>query len=309
MQSRRRATVEGPSHSDGRGQDRRRVMLIAAVAVMVLVVIGSTWWVTLGRYTEAPTLVNMTKPQAELYAKQHGFELFYGDGTYSETVAKDVVVGQKPEANQKIVKGGTITLTLSLGKERYNVPDVVGQELSVAQGQIQSGNLKLKQGQGKYSDTIPEGSVISTDPAAGTELKRGDTVTVVVSQGKAPITVPPLTGLNINDARAQLQGLGLTAVERYKDSDQPADTVLAQTPKAGTGAARDDQVTLDVSKGPALITVPDVSNQPCQQAQSTLQGMNLQAQLNINPNGSVRQMNPGPGTQVPAQTVVQLQCF
>ena len=47
---------------------------------MVLVVIGSTWWVTMGRYTDAPTLVNMTKAQAELYAKQHHFELFYAAG-------------------------------------------------------------------------------------------------------------------------------------------------------------------------------------------------------------------------------------
>ena len=308
LQSRRRATIEGPAHGGG-GQDRRRVMLTAAVAIMVLVVIGSTWWVTLGRYTETPTLVNMTKAQAEQYAKQHDFDLFYADGAYSETVAKDTVLSQKPGANEKIVKGGTITLTLSLGKERFDVPDVVGHELATAQSEITSANLKVKQGTGQYSDAVPEGSVVSTNPAAGTELKRGDTVTIVVSKGNAPITVPDLTGKNINDARAQLQGLGLTAVERYKDSDQPADQVLDQTPKAGTGAAPNDEVTLDVSKGPPLITIPDVSNQPCQQAQSTLQGLNLQAQLNINPNGFVRQMNPAPGTQVPAQTVVQLQCF
>ena len=308
-QSRRRATIEGPAHGDGHGQDRRRIMLLAAVAVMVLVVLGSTWWVTLGRYTETPTLVNMTKTQAEQYAKQNGFELFYADGTYSETVAKDVVLAQKPGANQKIVKGGTITLTLSLGKERFPVPDVVGQELSAAKGEIGAANLKLKQGPGQYSDTVPEGSVISIDPAAGTDLKRGDTVTVVVSQGKAPISVPNLIGKNINDVRAQLQQLGLNAVERYKDSDQPADTVIAQSPSAGAGAAKDADVTLDISKGPPLITIPDLTNQSCQQAQATLQAQNLQAQLNINPNGLVRQMSPGPGTQVPAQTVVQLQCF
>src|SRR4051794_27405806 len=58
-------------------RDRRRVLLMVAVAVMVLVVIGSTWWVTLGRYTEAPAMVNMTKAQAELYAQQNHFELFY----------------------------------------------------------------------------------------------------------------------------------------------------------------------------------------------------------------------------------------
>jgi beta-lactam-binding protein with PASTA domain len=291
------------------GPDRRRVLLMVAVAVMVLVVIGSTWWVTLGRYTEAPPMVNMTKAQAELYAQQNHFELFYGDGGYSETVPKDTVLSQKPAPGEKIIKGGTITLSLSLGKERFGVPDIVGQELSAAKGELAASNLKFKQGKGQYSDTVPEGSVISIDPKANTQLKRGDTVTVVVSLGRAPITVPALTGQNINDVRNQLQQLGLTAVERYKDSDQPADTVIAQSPKAGAGVAKDDEVTLDVSKGPPLVTIPDVNRQPCQQAQAALQQANLQVQIAVNPNGFVVAMNPGANTQVPAQTVVTLQCL
>jgi beta-lactam-binding protein with PASTA domain len=291
------------------GRDRRRIFLIAAVATMVLVVLGTTWWVTLGRYTEAPPMVNMTKAQAELYAQQNGFELIYADGQYSETVPKDTVLGQDPKDGDRLVKGGDITLTLSLGKERFSVPDVAGIELSAAKGELEQANLKMKEGAKKYSDTVPEGAVISTDPKAGTELKRGDTVTVTVSQGKAPISVPDLVGQNVNNARAQLQQLGLTAVERYKDSDQPADTVLAQSPKAGTGAAKDDEVTLDVSKGPALVTLPDLTNQPCQQAQATLQGMNLRVRVDFNPNAVVRTMTPGPNTPVAPQSEVAIQCF
>jgi beta-lactam-binding protein with PASTA domain len=291
------------------GRDRRRIVLMAAVAIMALVVIGSTWWVTLGRYTEAPPMINMTKQQAELYAKQNNFELFYGDGAYSETVPKDTVVGQDPAPDQRVVKGGTITLSLSLGKERFAVPDLSGAELAAAEGELQQSNLKLKQGKKQYSDTIPEGAVIATDPKAGTELKRGDTVTVILSDGRAPISVPDLAGKNINEVRAQLQQLGLTAQERYKDSDQPADTVIAQSPKPGTGAARDDVVTLDVSKGPPLVTIPDVNNQPCQQAQGTLQNANLRVRVDFNPNGTVRSMNPGANTQVPPQSEVAIQCF
>jgi serine/threonine-protein kinase len=298
-----------PGPSDG-GIDRRRVLLMAAVAVMVLVVIGSTWWVTLGRYTTSPTMVNMSKEQAQLYAQQHDFELFYGEGTYSETVPKDTVVSQNPASGSRVVRGGTITLSLSLGKERFAVPDLTGIELAAAKGELEQNNLKLKEGTGKYSDTIPEGAVVSTDPAKGTELKRGDTVTVVVSKGKAPIAVPDLIGKNINDARSQLQLLGLTALERYKESDQPADTVIGQTPKPGTGAANDDQVTLDVSKGPPQLLVPDVKNQQCQQAQGTLQGMNLRVRIEgFNPNGFVRDQNPAPNTPVPPQSEVILQCF
>jgi eukaryotic-like serine/threonine-protein kinase len=292
------------------GPDRRKILLSAAIALMVLVVIGSTWWVTLGRYTDAPAMVNMTKDQAELYARQHNFEIFYGDGAYSESVPKDTVVSQNPKPEDRIVKGGTLTLSLSLGKERFSVPDLAGLELAAAKGELSTNNLKYKDGGGKYSDTVPEGAVVATDPAKGTELKRGDTVTVVVSKGRAPISVPNLVGQNVNNARAQLQTLGLAAVERYKDSDQPADTVIAQSPKAGTGAANDDEVTLDVSKGPPLVTVPDLTNQACQQAQATLQGANLRARVEgFNPNGFVRQQNPPPNTPVAPQTEVVLGCF
>ena len=224
------------------GGDRRRIAIVAAVAVMALVVIGSTWWVTVGRYTDSPELLNQSRAQAEAIAQREGFEIFYGDGAYSETAPKDVVLSQNPPAGQRIVKGGTITLSLSLGPERYPVPDISGMELSAAKAELDSVKLKLKQGTKQYSDTVPEGVVISTDPKPDTSLKPGDTVTVVVSKGRAPITVPDLSGLNINDARAKLQQLGLSAVEHYKESDQPRDTVIGQSPKAGTGAEKDDEI-------------------------------------------------------------------
>jgi serine/threonine-protein kinase len=292
------------------GFDRRRVFLSAAIAVMVLVVVGSTWWVTLGRYTDTPTLVNMTKEQAQLYVRQHNFELLTADGVYSETVPKDTVVSQKPGPQERIVKGGAITITLSLGQERFEVPDLAGVEVAAAKTELAQANLQYKEGAGQYSDTVPEGSVISTNPAKGTELKRGDTVTVVISKGRAPIQVPNLVGMNVNDARNQLQSLGLTAVERYKDSDQPLDQVIAQTPKAGSGASNDAEITLDVSKGPPQVTVPDLTNQQCQQAQQTLQQLGLQVQIaGFNPNGSVRGQNPPGNTPVQPNSQVVIQCF
>jgi eukaryotic-like serine/threonine-protein kinase len=305
------STFESTGRPPGVGKwDRRRILLTSAIAVMVLVVVGSTWWVTMGRYTDAPNLVNMTKAQAELYASQHHFEIFYANGQYSDTAPKDSVVDQKPKANEKLVRGGTLTLTLSLGPALFPVPDVTGHELSAAQGELAAANLKIKQGAGQYSDTVPEGSVISTDPKAGTQLKTGATVTVVVSKGKPPIDVPDVTNKDINTARATLQGLGLNVDEHYVDGDQPADTVISQDPKAGTGASRNDTITLNVSKGPPQVALADVNNQPCPQAVQTLQQQGVQAQVNGNPNAFVRNENPPAGTPVaPGSTTVQLLCF
>jgi serine/threonine-protein kinase len=294
--------------TDLAGGDRRRLLALAAVVLAVLTVLGTTWYVTLGRYTDTPQLVNMTKAQAEAAAGRDGFQLTYADGKYSETIPKDTVLSQDPPATQRIANGGSITLTLSLGQERYPVPDLSGVELSAAEGQLEAVRLKIKKGTGQYSDTVPEGVVISSDPKVDTPLKPGSTVTVVVSKGRAPITVPDFTNQNINEVRAKLQELGLTAVEQYKDSDATADTVIGQSPKAGAGVAKDTQVKLDVSKGPAQLTVPDLANQPCQQAKQQLEQMGLKARLDFNPNGFVRGQQPGPSTVVAPGSEVALQC-
>jgi serine/threonine-protein kinase len=106
-----------------------------------------------------------------------------------------------------------------------------------------------------------------------------------------------------------LQQLGLAAVESYKDDDAPADTVIGQSPKAGSGVEKDAEVKLDVSKGPPLITVPRVIDQPCQQAQQQLQGLGLRVRVDFDPNRVVRSRQPGENTQVPPQTEVAIQCF
>jgi eukaryotic-like serine/threonine-protein kinase len=290
------------------GGDRRRILVLVAVLMAVLTALGSTWWVTLGRYTEAPQLVNMTRVQAEDSARRHGLQLIYVDGAYSETVPRDVVLSQKPAASGRIVEGGTITLSLSLGPERYPVPELAGVELAAASSQLDGTKLKLKRGDDAYSDTVPEGVIISVSPNAGTPLRPGSTITVVVSRGRAPISVPNVVGQKINDARNALAQLGLAPLEEYKDSDQPADTVIGQDPKPGSGAQKNDEIKLDVSKGPAQITVPDLTNQPCHQAQQALQAINLQVHVDFNPNGFVRGQNPAPNTPVPPQTVVSIQC-
>ncbi|WP_229073771.1 Stk1 family PASTA domain-containing Ser/Thr kinase [Actinoplanes sp. DH11] len=295
--------------SGGFFADRRRVVLGALIAVMALVIIGSTWWVTAGRYDEAPTLLNMPQADAIAHAESKGFKTVIGDGKYDDRVPKDSVVAQSPAAQEKMIKGETITLSLSLGPEVYPVPDLVGVELAAAKGELESLGVKVKEGRAQYSDTAPEGVVLSTAPKAGEQVKPGDTVTLVLSRGQAPITIPDLTGKNINEASTILAQEGLTGAERYKESDQPADTVIGQSPKPGTGVEKGAEVTLDVSKGPPLVTVPDLTGQPCQQAQATLQQLGLQVQINLDPNGTVRGQNPGGNTQVQPQSLVQLQCF
>ncbi|MFI5933328.1 Stk1 family PASTA domain-containing Ser/Thr kinase [Actinoplanes sp. NPDC051494] len=306
---RRRSAPPMPAAAHGGGTDRRRVLIMVAVALMVLTVVGSTWWVMVGRYTDAPQLVNATRQIAEQQATTGGFSIRYDDGRYDENTPKDVVLAQNPPAGENMLKGGVLDVTLSLGPERYQVPDIVGLEQAAAKGELDGAKLKVKEGTAKYSDTVPQGVVISSDPKAGESLKPGETVTIVVSKGKAPISVPDVKGKSIDEARAQLQGLGLRVLEERQDSDEPANSILSQSPDPGTGVEKDTEIKLRISNGPPLVTVPDLTNQPCPQAQQTLEGMNLRVRVQFNPNGLVRQQSPGGNTQVPPQTEVVLNCL
>ncbi|MEJ3743687.1 Stk1 family PASTA domain-containing Ser/Thr kinase [Actinomycetes bacterium KLBMP 9797] len=291
-------------------QGRGRTAILAAVVALGLVAVVGGWWFTIGRYTTPPQLVGAAKAEAEARATTEGFTIRYGEARHDEQAPIDTVLSQDPPVTERIVKGGTLTLVLSKGPERIVVPDVVGTEFSQAKVDLEGANLVVKEGPKKYDNTLPAGVVIAVSPKEGTEVKAGDQITVTVSKGRAPITVPNVVGKNINEARTILQGLGLTVVEQYKDdSTRAKDEVIAQDPGDGAGAERNDEVKLDVSKGPPQVIVPRVVDQPCQQAKQTLEGMGLRVRVDFNPNGTVRFQNPGENSSVDPNTEVVITCF
>ncbi|MEH0844136.1 Stk1 family PASTA domain-containing Ser/Thr kinase [Micromonospora sp. CPCC 205711] len=291
------------------GTPRGRLSVAAVVVVLGLLAAVGGWWVGVGRYTVAPQLVSMTKAQAQAQADRGGFALAYAQPRYDEKVPRDAVVAQSPASAGRILKGGTITLTLSLGPERFPLPDVVGKEFDLAEADLTSAKLVVAKGAARYDDNLPAGVVVETNPKAGAQVRPGTKVTVVLSRGRAPITVPNLVGRNINEARATLAQLGLVPVETYKDSEKPKDEVLGQSPADGAGVVKGTQVKLDVSKGPAQVVVPRVIDQPCPQAQQQLQGMGFPVTVQFNPNGIVRFQNPGENSQVPPGTPVTIGCL
>ncbi|GAB3517051.1 Stk1 family PASTA domain-containing Ser/Thr kinase [Phytohabitans suffuscus] len=291
------------------GDPRARLAFVAGAAVLLLLAVIGIWWAGFGRYTVAPQLVSMTKAEAEAQAAGGGFEVRYATGRYDEQVAKDVVLAQDPPSTSRIVKGGTLTLTLSLGPERYEVPDVVGKDLAQAKADVEGAKLVLKEGPAKFDDRLPKGIVMSADPKPGTQVKSGTTVTVTVSKGRAPITVPEVVGKNINDARAQLQALGLVVVEQYKDDNRAKDEVIAQTPASGSGVEQGAEIKLEVSKGPPQVIVSRVVDLPCQQGKQQLEAQGLAVRVDFNPDGIVRIQNPPENTPVAPGTEVVIGCF
>jgi eukaryotic-like serine/threonine-protein kinase len=288
------------------GDPRGRLAVAAALVVVGLLIAVAGWWFGVGRFTSTPGLVAVSKTQAITVAKQHGFKLHFASGRYDERAPKDSVLVQDPAAGARIPSGGTITLTLSLGPERYALPDETGKDATLAQSDLAQLKLAVQVVQ-VYDDVVPAGVVSSTDPAANTQVKPGATVVLKVSKGRAPVTVPPVVGMPLDQAQAQLASLGLQVAVKQQDSDKPANTVLSQDPDDGAGVEKGATVTLTVSKGPAAVPVPDLSGQDPATAQQTLAQKGLQA--SVIGGGTVRIQNPAAGTPVPPGTTVVLWCF
>ncbi len=292
------------------GESQNRLGVAAVVVVLGVVAALGGWWYGVGRYTDAPQLVSMSKAQAEQAASQGGFTLRYADPRYDEQVPRDGVLSQDPASSARIVRGGTITLTLSLGPEKFPLPDVVGKEFELAEADLVSAELKVVKGTARFDDGLPEGVVVATKPEAGKEVKPGQEITVILSKGRAPITVPNLVGKNLNEARAQISQLGLVLVEpNYKESDKPRDEVLGQSPADGSGVERGAQIRLEVSEGPPLVTVPRVIDLPCQQAKQTLESQGFQVTVQFNPNAVARFQNPPENAQLAPGSQITIGCF
>jgi serine/threonine-protein kinase len=168
----------------------------------------------------------------------------------------DTVVGQAPRPGEKIDEGATVTLTVSNGPSTVKVPDVLGLVERDARRRIRSAGLRAAI-QKESSTSVLEGNVIRTDPGAGRAIERGDSVTLFVSTGPKQIVIPDVTGLDESDAFARLDKLGLNVRSQERQSREPTDTVVEQTPPGGQEVAEGSTVTLFVSNG-SVREVPDV---------------------------------------------------
>ena len=306
---RRRATAAGRLSELVRrinGHPRGRLGLAAALVAMGLLAAIGGYYFGIGRYTEAPGLVDKTRAQAEQEAKRLGFEVKYGSGQYSEKKAKDVVLAQDPAPGAKIVSGGTLVLTLSLGPERYIIPDIVGKPIDDAMLELADAKL-VPERVDEFSDLYGANLVIKTDPPGGGEVVPNTKITVTVSKGPAPIRLPRVIGQNLDQAKAALERLKLKVKVVQKQSKEPANTVIDQNPIENSGVEAGAEITLTVSTGPPEADVPDMRGRPAQEAKQILEGLGFRVRIFGNENGRVFVQNPG-GGRLPQGSEIQLLC-
>ena len=137
-----------------------------------------------------------------------GFSVAVINATSSQPAG--TVIGQDPLAQVKVDKGSTVTLTVSSGPGNTTVPSVQGLPLAQAKREIRRAHLRVGRVVLQGSQTVPDGDVIGTDPAAGQNPVVGTRVTLTVSTGKPTAAVPPVVSKSESDATQALKSAGFT---------------------------------------------------------------------------------------------------
>ncbi|MCU1490024.1 MAG: protein kinase family protein with domain [Acidimicrobiaceae bacterium] len=228
---------------------------------------------------------------------------------YSSAVPAGMVLSQRPKPGVRAKAGTPVKLVVSQGHAPVAVPQLVGESQSQATAALSSVHFAANVTPA-YSETVPAGTVISASPASGT-APYGASVALQVSEGPHPRQIPQFSSSTTwAGASAALTGLRLSPIEERAYSDQvPAGEIIATAPSEGAGGvAVGSRVTVTVSLGPRLVTVPPVSNLSIAQALAALQAEGLNATEQIGPPLSTQATttDPAPGTKVRPGTPITL---
>jgi serine/threonine-protein kinase len=219
-----------------------------------------------------------------------------------------IVFEQEPQPGDKIERGNFVTIRVSTGPPKTVVPNVVGQTRDQAVAELSDANLEANVVPINSLETV--NTVLGQSPKAGTELIEGSTVRINISKGPKPVTVPNVVGSAFESAQSALQGVGFAVARQDVDDQEPAGTVVGQSPAAGTEQGKGSVITLQVSQGPATSQVPDVTSRTEADARAQVERSGFQVQVveeivddQLN-DGKVLSQDPEGGTDADEGTTV-----
>ena len=181
-----------------------------------------------------PDIVGKPYDDAKAMMSAAYFSLSLGSRKHHDTIAKDAVISYGPPREQA-KRGTAFTATVSDGPELIAVPDVDGKSASAAEQAIEDAGFTFGTSS-DYSESVPEGVVIRTDPAGGGTAPKGSQITAIVSKGPRPFAMPDLVGMRLGAAKDKLRAVGLIVRNEYAvpGSGKEKNTVQGQNPVSGT---------------------------------------------------------------------------
>lgn len=311
------ATPARGSRGDQRPRSRRRpVAVTLMIALLVLAVGGGgLWWYNTqgpGAYTTVPVgLVSVSEDEASAALAEASLspDVSYA---YSDDIPAGIVMHADPASGDRVRKQSDVELTISQGIEHFQVPvGLVGSRRADAIDAVTGQGFPQPVIKLEYYDDVDRGEVTEVSAEEGSEQPHDTVLTLTVSDGKEPVTVPSVVGLSIDEAREDLEKFGLDLVRGADEYDAviPEGKIISQSPRADARAHRTDEVTVTISRGPEMVTVPDVVRSSQVDAIAALERAGLKPNVNVYLDGwldTVRFQSEEAGSEVPKGTTVTI---
>ena len=250
----------GSGFNDDKKRNTKRTALIVAAVVVALAVVGVVVFSLLNASqsgSPVPSVVGKTQDEATQILQDAGFEVGTISSAYDESVATGLVISQDPPADSKRPEGTKVNLVFSQGTKMVSVPDLTNMTSDQAREELQKYGLIPSAGTAEYSDTVEKDHVARQSPAVGESVAEGTTVEYYLSLGPEGTEVPYVVGQSEGDATATLENKGFHVSVEQRTSDEPAGTVISQTPSSGL-LKEGDTVNIVVSTGPEKKTMYSV---------------------------------------------------
>jgi serine/threonine-protein kinase len=298
------------------GGRRRKRWIVGLVAALIVIAAGVAGVIAYQRASvpsyPVPPLVGVEIAKARNIVSQYDWKVEERSGR-SDTYGKGLVYQQEP-VDGSLERGDALVLYVSEGPFPAKLPGIVGKTQAAAKQLLTEADLVVGTATPQFDETAPAEAVLSWTVngqafTPGTEVPKGTVVDLVISAGPQPRKVPKLVGVPYDQAVAQLQQLGLVPVrveDVFSDGVAPGGVAATDPGEAGE-VAKGGEVKIAVSKGPDVVTVPNVIGMDLQTAVATLnQGGLAQGTINGPIEGKVIATNPGPTAVVKRGTAVEI---
>ncbi len=181
----------------------------------------------------------------------------------SETVTEGLVISQSIKSGEEIEEDMEVTLTVSTGAPKFDMPDVVGMTEDEATEELYDLGLSITDVSYRTDTSVDDGTVLEQNVAAGEKMKRGDEVALVVSTVEEIVSVADVVGMSQESAEKELKAQGFTVyINEAYDDEIAIGYVVSQTPEAGSEQKKETQIILTVSKGEEGLKSISVSSKP-----------------------------------------------
>ena len=298
------------ARADRRAHPRRRRRVLLAVFV-VLLALGAAAFagrrVLMG--VHVPVLVGERLAVASSRLRHDGLRLGQTRLAYSALRPAGSVLSQRPLPGSRVSRNSRVELVVSRGHAPVAVPHLAALSRAAALAELSSNHF-VAAVEPIYSETVPAGHVVAASPAAG-QAPYGSTITLEVSEGPHPRTIPQFSASTTwAGASSMLAGERLVPLEQQAYSNVvPAGEIIATSPAEGAGGVPvGSKVTVVISLGPRLVSVPQVAGEPVAQAIATLRNAGLDVTEQVGPPFATKASTTDPqaGTRVRPGSAITL---